>query len=93
MDDADMTETTAVMEQYDAAFLERAPQTLVDLVIPDCGMEGTGPAPDGNRWTGDKCLAGLQVSAPDRPSRSRWSTSTSTATGPIVEALGYGKRA
>ena len=29
-------------------------------------MEGTGPAPDGNRWTGyDECLAGWQGLASD----------------------------
>ena len=54
-----MTETAAVIDQYNAAFLERAPEKLVDLIADDCVMEGTGPAPDGNRWTGyDECVAG-----------------------------------
>ena len=65
-DDAAMTDTAAVIDQYNAAFLERAPDKLVDLIAPDCVMEGTGPAPDGNRWTGyDECLAGWQGLASD----------------------------
>ena len=56
-----MADTTTVIDQYNAAFLERAPEKLVDLIADDCVMEGTGPAPDGNRWTGyDECLAGWQ---------------------------------
>ena len=65
-DDAAMTDTTAVIDQYNAAFLERAPDKLVELIADDCVMEGTGPAPDGNRWTGyDECLAGWQGLASD----------------------------
>jgi ketosteroid isomerase-like protein len=65
-DDAAMTDTTTVIDQYNAAFLERAPDKLVDLIADDCVMEGTGPAPDGNRWTGyDECLAGWQGLASD----------------------------
>jgi ketosteroid isomerase-like protein len=61
-----MTDTTTVIDQYNAAFLERAPDKLVDLIADDCVMEGTGPAPDGNRWTGyDECLAGWQGLASD----------------------------
>jgi ketosteroid isomerase-like protein len=61
-----MTDTAAVIDQYNAAFLERAPEKLVDLIAPDCVMEGTGPAPDGNVWTGyDECLAGWQGLASD----------------------------
>ena len=64
--DAAMTDTAAVIDQYNAAFLERAPDKLVDLIAADCVMEGTGPAPDGNRWTGyDECLAGWQGLASD----------------------------
>ena len=60
-DHAAMTDTAAVIDQYNAAFVERAPEKLVDLIAPDCVMEGTGPEPDGNRWTGyDECLAGWQ---------------------------------
>jgi hypothetical protein len=61
-----MTDTAAVIDQYNAAFLERAPEKLVELIAPDCVMEGTGPAPDGNLWTGyDECLAGWQALASD----------------------------
>jgi ketosteroid isomerase-like protein len=61
-----MTNTTAVIDQYNAAFLERAPEKLVDLIAPDCVMEGTGPAPDGNVWRGyEECLAGWQGLATD----------------------------
>ena len=61
-----MTDTAAVIDQYNAAFLERAPDKLVDLIAADCVMEGTGPAPEGNRWTGyDECLAGWQALAAD----------------------------
>jgi ketosteroid isomerase-like protein len=43
------------------AFRLRAPEKLVDIIADDCVMEGVGPAPDGNRWTGyDECLAGWQ---------------------------------
>jgi SnoaL-like domain len=65
-DDAAMTDTPAVIDQFNAAFLERAPEKLVDLIAPDCVMEGVGPAPDGNVWTGyDECLAGWQGLASD----------------------------
>jgi hypothetical protein len=65
-DDAAMTDTATVIDQYNAAFLERAPEKLVDLIADDCVMEGTGPAPDGNVWTGyDECLAGWQGLASD----------------------------
>lgn len=56
-----MTDTATIIDQYNAAFLERSPEKLVDLIAADCVMEGTGPAPDGNVWTGyDECLAGWQ---------------------------------
>ncbi|MGH2477162.1 MAG: nuclear transport factor 2 family protein, partial [Candidatus Limnocylindrales bacterium] len=62
-----MTDTAAVIDQFNAAFLERAPDKLVDLIGADCVMEGTGPAPEGNVWTGyDECLAGWQGLASDR---------------------------
>ena len=61
-----MTDTRTIMDQYNAAFLERAPEKLVDLLAPDCVMEGVGPAPDGIIWTGyDECLAGWQGLASD----------------------------
>lgn len=56
-----MTDTKTIIDQYNAAFLERAPEKLVDLIGADCVMEGTGPEPDGNIWNGyDECLAGWQ---------------------------------
>jgi ketosteroid isomerase-like protein len=65
-DDAAMNDTTAIIDQYNAAFLERAPEKLVDLIASDCVMEGTGPEPDGNVWTGyEECLAGWQGLAAD----------------------------
>ena len=61
-----MTDTTTVIDRFNTAFRERAPEVLVDLIADDCRMEGTGPAPDGNVWTGyDECLAGWQGLASD----------------------------
>ena len=54
-----MTNTRTIIEQFNAAFLERAPDKLLDIVADDCVMEGVGPAPDGNRWVGyEECIAG-----------------------------------
>jgi ketosteroid isomerase-like protein len=56
-----MTDTNTVIDQFNEAFQLRAPDKLVDIIADDCVMEGVGPAPDGNRWTGyDECLAGWQ---------------------------------
>ncbi len=53
--------TAEIIDQYNAAFLERAPEKLVDVIGEDCVMEGVGPAPEGNVWKGyDECLAGWQ---------------------------------
>jgi ketosteroid isomerase-like protein len=61
-----MKDTTTVIDQFNAAFRERAPEKLVDIIAEDCVMEGTGPAPDGNVWKGyDECLAGWQRLATD----------------------------
>jgi ketosteroid isomerase-like protein len=61
-----MTDTATVIQQFNEAFLERAPEKLVDIISDDCVMEGVGPAPDGNRWTGyEECLAGWQSLATD----------------------------
>lgn len=58
---AGMTDTEIVIDQFNAAFRLREPDRLVDIIADDCVMEGVGPAPDGNRWTGyDECLAGWQ---------------------------------
>ena len=55
-----MTDTNTVIEQFNGAF-RRGARTAVDIIADDCVMEGVGPAPDGNRWTGyDECLAGWQ---------------------------------
>jgi hypothetical protein len=65
-EDEAMTDTTTVIDRFNTAFRERAPELLVDLIADDCRMEGTGPAPDGNIWTGyDECLAGWQGLATD----------------------------
>jgi len=59
--DSLVKDTANVIDQFNAAFLERAPEKLVDLIADDCVMEGTGPAPNGNVWTGyEECLAGWQ---------------------------------
>lgn len=56
-----MTTTETIIGQFNAAFRDRAPGKLVDIIADDCVMEGTGPEPDGNRWTGyAECLAGWQ---------------------------------
>ena len=65
-----MTTTEAVIDQFSAAFREKAPEKLVDIIADDCVMEGTGPAPDGNVWKGyDECLAGWQGLATDETMR------------------------
>jgi len=75
-----MTDTATVIDQYNAAFLERAPEKLVDIIADDCVMEGTGPAPDGNVWTGyDECLAGWQGLATD--DMGAWTVSHALADG------------
>jgi ketosteroid isomerase-like protein len=61
-----MTDTATVIQQFNEAFLQRAPEKLVDIIGDDCVMEGVGPAPDGNRWTGyEECLAGWRSLATD----------------------------
>lgn len=65
-----MTTTEAVIDQFNAAFRDRAPEKLIDIIADDCVMEGTGPAPNGNAWTGyDECLAGWQALATDETIR------------------------
>ena len=60
-DDGPMNDTATIIDQFNAAFRDRAPEKLVDIIGEDCLMEGTGPAPDGNIWRGyDECLAGWQ---------------------------------
>jgi len=61
-----MTNTTTVIQQFNDAFRERAPEKLVDIIADDCVMEGVGPAPDGSLWRGyGECLAGWQSLATD----------------------------
>ena len=61
-----MNDTATVIDQFHSAFLERAPDMLDGLIAADCVMEGVGPAPDGNVWTGyDECLAGWSGLASD----------------------------
>ena len=61
-----MHDTATIIDQFNAAFRDRDPQQLVDVIGADCVMEGTGPAPDGNVWRGyDECLAGWQGLATD----------------------------
>jgi ketosteroid isomerase-like protein len=61
-----MTDTATVIDQFNAAFRERAPEKFVDLIADDCVMEGVAPAPDGNVWSGyEECLAGWQGLATD----------------------------
>jgi hypothetical protein len=61
-----MTDTATVINQFNQAFLRRAPEKLVDIIADDCRMEGVGPAPDGNVWTGyQDCLTNWQSLASD----------------------------
>jgi hypothetical protein len=56
-----MNDTATVIDQFNAAFREKAPEKLVDIIADDCVMEGTGPAPSGIVWRGyEECLAGWQ---------------------------------
>ena len=65
-----MTNTETIIDQFNAAFRDRAPDKLVDIIADDCVMEGTGPAPDGIVWKGyDQCLAGWQGLATDETLR------------------------
>ena len=61
-----MTDTTTVIQQFNDAFLRHEPEKLVDIIAKECVMEGVGPEPDGNRWTGyEECLQGWQSLATD----------------------------
>ncbi len=60
------TDTTAVIDQFNRAFVEHDGTLLVDLVADDCVMESVEPAPDGTRYEGrDACLAFWQALATD----------------------------
>lgn len=59
-------DTSRVIDQFHSAFLESEPSELEQIIAEDCVMEGVGPAPEGNRWTGyAQCLAGWQAMASD----------------------------
>lgn len=50
--------TLALMQGFNAAFVEHRPELLAPLVGEDCVIENTVPAPDGERFVGrDACLA------------------------------------
>lgn len=64
------TETTAVIDQFNRAFVQHDADLLVDLVGDDCVMESVEPAPDGTRYEGGQtCLTFWQALAtnPVRP--------------------------
>lgn len=44
--------TGSTVRRFIAAFLQRDPAAIGDLVAPDCVMEGMQPAPDGARVEG-----------------------------------------
>jgi ketosteroid isomerase-like protein len=50
-------DTAEVINRFNDAFVQRDPDTLVDLVGDDCVMESAQPAPNGARYEGyDACL-------------------------------------
>lgn len=60
------TDISAVIDQFNRAFLQHDPALLVDLVADNCVMESVEPAPDGTRYEGrDACLAFWQALAAD----------------------------
>lgn len=63
MNDASAT-TLALMQSFNAAFVEHRPDLLAPLVAEDCVIENTVPAPNGARLVGrDACLALWQALA------------------------------
>src|SRR5262249_51325353 len=42
--DSGMTDTATLIQQFNEAFLLRAPERLVDIIADNCVMEGVGPA-------------------------------------------------
>jgi hypothetical protein len=50
--------TSAVIRQFNDAFLKHDPTLLEDLLAEDCILENSGPAPNGSRHVGRAaCLA------------------------------------
>ncbi|WP_188308091.1 nuclear transport factor 2 family protein [Streptomyces sp. CBMA123] len=64
--------TAEVVELFNHAFVEHAPETLTDLIGEDCVMEAIQPAPDGARREGRAaCLEFWQALAADRTTQFR----------------------
>jgi ketosteroid isomerase-like protein len=62
-------DASAVIHQFNQAFLQHDGSLLTDLVASDCVMESVEPAPDGPRYEGrDACLTFWQNLADDRDS-------------------------
>ena len=56
--------TTAVIDQFNRAFVEHRADLLDDLIAADCVMESVNPAPDGERYEGAAaCLTHVVVRA------------------------------
>lgn len=67
MDRTPRLDTAAVIDRFNAAFQQHAPEWLDDLIAPGCVLENTTPAPDGSRHEGrDACLALWRGIAADR---------------------------
>lgn len=64
--DPAMTDTAAVINQLNAAFLERVAETLIDLIAPDCVMEAPvrGPTATSGRGTRNASSAAGVASDP-----------------------------
>ena len=61
--------TTAVIDQFNRAFVEHRADLLDDLIAADCVMESVNPAPDGERYEGAAaCLTFWQALATDTTS-------------------------
>jgi hypothetical protein len=53
-----LEETAEVMRRFNEVFLRHEPAALPELVAPDCIIENTTPAPNGERCVGrDACVA------------------------------------
>jgi ketosteroid isomerase-like protein len=60
------TDTAAVIDRFNRAFLDHDASLLADLVAEDCVMESVEPAPDGTRYEGgETCLAFWRALATD----------------------------
>lgn len=60
-------DTAEVMDLFNRAFTDRAPELLADLIDENCVMESVQPAPTGERVTGGAaCLAWWRTLIEDR---------------------------